>query len=111
MAAWLPATNADPSSALSGKVDTTRVGLAGHSYRGRIALVVGEALPGIIKGVFGLDPVDMSARAPAQPKLASIGVPIAFIGETTNRFSCAPGWYNYETLYRAAASPAVAITD
>ena len=81
---WLPATNADPGSALYGKVDTKRVGLAGHSSGARIALVVGEALPGLIKGVFGLDPVDLSARAPARPKLASIGIQVAFIGETTN---------------------------
>ncbi len=107
---WLPATNADPGSALYGKVDTKRVGLAGHSSGARIALVVGEALPGLIKGVFGLDPVDLSARAPARPKLASIGIPVAFIGETTNRFSCAPGWFNYQAVYRAAGSPAVAIT-
>ena len=107
---WLSATNVDPGSALYGKVDTRRVGLAGHSYGVRIALVVGEALPGRIKGVFGLDPVDMSAREPARPKLASIGVPVAFIGETTNRFSCAPGWFNFQALYRAAGSPAVAIT-
>ena len=107
---WLSAINADPGGALYGKVDTKRVGLAGHSYGARIALVVGEALPGLIKGVFGLDPVDLSARAPARPKLANIGIPVAFIGETTNRFSCAPGWFNYKALYRAAASPAVAIT-
>jgi dienelactone hydrolase len=107
---WLRAANADPSSALYRKVDTKRIGLAGHSSGARIALVVGEALPGLIKGVFGLDPVDLSARAPARPKLTNIGIPIAFIGETTNRFSCAPGWFNYQTLYRAAASPAVAIT-
>jgi dienelactone hydrolase len=107
---WLPATNADPGSALYGKVDTKCVGLAGHSSGARIALVVGEALPGLIKGVFGLDPVDLSARAPARPKLASIGIPVAFIGETTNRFSCAPGWFNYQAVYRAAGSPAVAIT-
>jgi hypothetical protein len=74
-------------------------------------LLAAEGLPGRIRGVFGLDPVDMTFGIPkAGAKLANIGIPVAFIGETVDRFSCAPAWYNYQMLYNAAASPAVAIT-
>lgn len=111
---WLAATNADSTSALYGKVDTTRVGLAGHSRGGQIALLSGEGLQGDIKGVFGLDPVDQSTAPDpeARTTLATIGVPIAMIGETTDSAasSCAPAADNYQVLYAAASSPAVAIT-
>ena len=108
---WLPAANADVNSPLYSMVDAARVGLAGHSRGGQIALLAGEALPGRVKGVFALDPVDLSFGSPqAGTKLANIGIPIALIGETTDKLSCAPAWVNYQTLYDAAASPAVAIT-
>jgi dienelactone hydrolase len=111
---WLAATNADASSALHGKVDTSKVGLAGHSRGGQIALLAGEGLVGKIQGVFGLDPVDTSTSGDpeARTTLATIGVPLAFIGETTDSASsgCAPAADNFLVLYQAAASPAVAIT-
>lgn len=112
---WLATTNADTSSALHGAIDTSRVGLAGHSRGGQIALLAGEALAGKIHGVFGLDPVDtsMNGSAEARTTLATIGVPVAFIGETTDSAasSCAPATDNYQVLYQAAVSPAVAITS
>ena len=108
---WLPAANADVTSPLHGMVDAARIGLAGHSRGGQIALLAGEASPGRVKGVFALDPVDLSFGSPqAGTLLASIGIPIALIGETTDKFSCAPVWVNYQTVFDAAASPAVAIT-
>ena len=61
VATWLAATNADTLSALQGKVDTSKVGLAGHSRGGQIALLAAEGgAKGLIHGVFGLDPVDTS---------------------------------------------------
>ncbi len=114
---WLASTNASKSSALYGKVDTTRIGLAGHSRGGQTALLAGESLQGKIKGVFGLDPVDTSTdNVEARTNLATIGVPIAFIGETTDStggvfgMPCAPAADNFLVLYGDAASPAVAIT-
>ncbi len=110
---WLAAANADRASPLYGMIDASRIGLAGHSRGGQIALLASEDAPGRIKGVFALDPVDMSAGAPrAGPRLAKLGIPIAFIGETADsgKFSCAPAEFNYRTLYDAAASRAVAIT-
>ena len=98
-------------SPLHGLVDASRIGLAGHSRGAQIALLAAEGLPRRVSGVFGLDPVDFSFGAPkAGAKLANIGIPVAFIGETVDKFSCAPAWFNYQALYDAAASPAVAIT-
>ena len=68
---------------------------------------------GKVKGVFGLDPVDSSTPPEAVTGMASIGVPVAFVGETTDSDgmnACAPAADNYEVLYGAASSPAVAIT-
>ena len=109
---WLPAENADASSQLYRKVDTTNVGLAGHSRGGYVSLMSAEAgALGHIKGVFGLDPVDTSPTAGAA--LATVGVPLAFIGETTDSTgtnACAPAADNYQALYGDAASPIVEIT-
>jgi dienelactone hydrolase len=111
---WLAVTDADTTSALHGRVDTSKIGLAGHSRGGQIALLAGEGLVGKIKGVFGLDPVDTSTSGDpeARTTLATIGVPLAFLGETTDSASsgCAPAADNFLVLYGAASSPAVAIT-
>jgi pimeloyl-ACP methyl ester carboxylesterase len=57
---WLVgAANKDPASSLYRKVDGDHIGLAGHSYGGQAALLAGEHLHKRIKGVFGLDPVDL----------------------------------------------------
>lgn len=109
---WLPAQNTDSSSPLFGKVDATKLGLAGHSRGGYVSLMSAEqGALGKIKGVFGLDPVDTSPSAGTA--LATIGVPLAFIGETTDSTgnnACAPAGSNYQALYGDAASPITAIT-
>jgi dienelactone hydrolase len=108
---WLPTLNAEITSLLHGMVDASRIGLAGHSRGAQIALLAAEGSPGRIKGVFGLDPVDLSFGTPkAGAQLANIGIPVAFIGETVDELTCAPAWFNYQALYDVAASPAVAIT-
>jgi dienelactone hydrolase len=116
---WLSASNSDSSSALYGLVDTTKIGLAGHSRGGQVALLAAEGgAHGKILGVFGLDPVDTATGGvEARTTLASVGVPLAFIGETTDStggvggMPCAPAADNFMILYQAAASPAVAITS
>jgi len=67
--------------------------------------------------VFGLDPVDTSTdNVEARTTIATIGTPLAFIGETTDGtggvagMPCAPAADNFLVLYGDAASPAVAIT-
>lgn len=112
---WLPAAGADASPPTFGAVDTTRIGLAGHSRGGQVALLAAEGgALGHVRGVFGIDPVDTSTNGSpeARTQIATIGVPLAFVGETTDSASsgCAPGTDNYQVLYQAAASPAVAIT-
>jgi len=109
---WLPAQNSAAGGKLVGKVDVAKIGLAGHSRGARVSLIAaaGEAR-GKIKGFFGLDPVD--DRAPyARTGIATVNVPLAFIGETTDSAAgnCAPAGSNFEFLYSLAASPIVAIT-
>jgi dienelactone hydrolase len=113
---WLSSMSTSASGALSGKVDVSRIGLAGHSRGGQVALMAAaQGAHGLLKGVFGLDPVDSSTDGGAglaAAGIASIGVPIAFIGETTDSAasSCAPAGENYLSLYQAAASPIVSLT-
>ncbi len=110
---WLVgAASKDPASPLYRKVDRDHIGLAGHSYGGQAALLAGEQLRKRIKGVFALDPVDLPLGPQARDNLAKIGVPVVFLGETTNSsfVSCAPSWHNYQMLYHHAASGAVMIT-
>lgn len=107
---WLPAQNASSASPLFGLVNVTKVGLAGHSRGGQIvAYAAAGGLKGKIKGLFGIDPVDSGANA-AATGLSAIGVPTAFLGETTST-SCAPTANNYTVFYAAAPSPSVAITS
>ena len=110
---WLVgAANKDPANPLYRKVDGDHIGLAGHSYGGQAALLAGEHLHKRIKGVFGLDPVDLPLGPQARDNLATIGVPVVFLGETTDSSiaSCAPSWSNYQMLYRYAAQGTVMIT-
>ncbi len=109
---WLVgAASTDPASPLYRKVDRDHIGLAGHSYGGQAALLAGERLRKRIKGVFGLDPVDLPFGPRARDTLAKIGVPVVLLGETTDSsmMSCAPSGYNYQMLFRHAASGAVMI--
>ena len=115
---YLSSANADATNALHGKVDVTKIGLAGHSRGGQVALLAGEGgAKGKVLGVFGLDPVDTATNnVEARTTIGSIDVPVAFIGETTDStggvggMPCAPAADNYLVLYQAASSPAVAIT-
>lgn len=110
---WLPAQNASSSSKLHGLVDAANIGLAGHSRGGQISLLAAEGgAHGKVKAMFGLDPVDGTSAPMAITSIAAIGIPIAFIGETTDDGAngCAPSAQNFLALYNAGSSPAVAIT-
>jgi dienelactone hydrolase len=101
---WLPGQ-------LAGRVDTTRVALAGHSRGGMASLLAAEgALEGTLKGFFGLDPVDNAGMAAAG--IGAIAIPSAFLGETTDSGAsdCAPAAEDYDVLYNAAPSPSVELT-
>jgi dienelactone hydrolase len=109
---WLPSQNADSTSPLFGKVNVAAIGLAGHSRGGYVSLLAAEqGVLGKLKGLFGLDPVDTTPSATTA--IATIGVPLAFIGETTDSTgtsACAPAADNYQVFYADAASPITAIT-
>ena len=102
---WLPTAD-------GGIYDATRVGLAGHSRGGQVSLLAAEnGLLTKTKGLFLLDPVD-NASASVKPKIATLGVPLAMLGETTDSggMDCAPAADNYASMYALAATPALSIT-
>ena len=103
---------ADPASPLYRKVERDRIGLAGHSRGAQAALLAAEQLHKRIKGVFVLDPVDLPLGPQARYGLKNLGVPLVMLGETTNSspLSCAPSSYNYQMLFRYAASGTVMMT-
>jgi hypothetical protein len=104
IATWTP-------MALAGKVDMTRVGLAGHSRGGAVSLLAAErGLKGKVIAWFGLDPVDnqfaMSPGAFARTDIAKIGIPTAYMGSSVAS-SCSPDADNYKVLYPSSPSPSV----
>jgi pimeloyl-ACP methyl ester carboxylesterase len=112
VATWLPAQSTSTGSALFGKVDLTRVGLAGHSRGGQVTLdAAEEGLQGKVAAWVGLDPVNTAYTPGTAPStnLPSIGIPTTYIGAgvATN---CAPMNDNYQVLYAVSPSPSIAIT-
>lgn len=100
---WLP-------TALAGKVDPARIGLAGHSRGGKASLLAAEGpLHGKVSAWFGLDPVDSSAfggGAPARDTIAQLGIPTAILGAEIAS-TCSPAADSYAVLFAAAAAPSV----
>lgn len=108
---WLPAQQAAPSGPLAGRVDMSRIGLAGHSRGGKVTLLAATSgLKGKVRAWFGLDPVDSNSLLDpgVRSKLSTIGVPTAFFGAGVSS-SCAPASDNYEVLFAATPSPSVRI--
>lgn len=112
MTTWLTAQNADASSPLYGRVDTTALGLAGHSRGGKASLIAAElALHGKVRAWFGIDPVDsavVSGDIQARDALPQLGIPTAFLGATVSS-TCSPAPDNYEVLFPLAPSPSVLV--
>jgi len=102
---WLP-------TALPGRVDAGKLGLAGHSRGGMASLLAAEgALHGKLAGFFGLDPVDSNGAAAMS--LGALAIPSVFLGETTDAagsMACAPADQNYDVLWHAAPSPSLELT-
>jgi pimeloyl-ACP methyl ester carboxylesterase len=112
---WLASPTGTDATRLQGRLDLTRLGLAGHSLGGKISVLV-AAQDTRIKALFGIDPVDGNTP-PALPVVGKIelptGIPLAFIGETISESGtppCAPAGENYAAFYNDAPSPAFAIT-
>jgi len=111
MVAWL-ATDA--------RIDATRLGAAGHSRGGKVAILA-TTRSSAIKATFGLDPVDTPGGPGAQPSadnpsvtpelMAAVTVPFAVLGSayggtTSSPFApaCAPPEDNYRQYALAATS-------
>lgn len=113
---WLVSPSGRSAERLAGRVDKTRIGLAGHSLGGKISLLVAER-DARIKALLAIDPVDTSMPQ-ARNELGRIklatGIPLGFLGETTSKMGgftpCTPGDSNYEVLYNRASAPAFSIT-
>ncbi|MCA9610810.1 MAG: hypothetical protein KC619_34680 [Myxococcales bacterium] len=110
---------------IAGRVDATRIALAGHSLGGKISLLRASS-DSRVRAVFGVDPVDSGAgplggSAADYPSvtpelMGSITVPIVLLGETTNGsctgfgcMPCAPADQNFHQYFTNAASPALEI--
>lgn len=110
---------------LAGAADPSFLGLAGHSMGGKISLLVAttDARP---RAVFGIDPVDsaggpLTSPGPNYPSvtpelMASIHVPLALVGETTNATctgtfcqACAPAAENFAQYANNSTSPTVSL--
>lgn len=106
---------------LSGKIDESLIGLAGHSMGGKLSFLLAsqDSRP---KAVFGIDPVDSgppTAHDPADypsvtpERMADISVPFVALGETLNggdgSLACAPSADNFQQYYSYAESPAIQI--
>jgi hypothetical protein len=106
VATWIPSTFADV-------IDTSKIGLAGHSRGGAASLLAAEGgLAGKAVAWFGLDPVDnefgQAPREYARTHLAMLGIPTAFLGASVTS-NCAPTADSYPTLYPLAPSPSALI--
>ncbi len=115
MVAWLAADT---------RIDATRIGAAGHSRGGKIAILATTRVT-TIKATFGLDPVDTPGGPGAQPSaanpsvtpelMAGVTVPFAVLGSAYGGTSasafapaCAPVADNYQQYALAAtAAPVV----
>jgi dienelactone hydrolase len=116
---WLPAEHARAGGKLEGRVDLSRVGLAGHSKGGQASIFAATgAAKGKVKALFGIDPVDGGApgsTVKARTQLPGSSLVTGFLGETTNATgtfgqACAPKDDNYQAIYELAPSPSLEIT-
>jgi hypothetical protein len=103
---WMPAT-------FGGKLDPSRVGLAGHSRGGAVSLLAAElGLKGKVVAWFGLDPVDnqflITPGMFARTDLPNIGIPTGYLGASVIS-NCAPEADGYSMLYPLSPSPSVLV--
>src|SRR5580704_14340549 len=106
VATWIPSTFPD-------SIDTTKIGLAGHSRGGAASLLAAEGdLAGKVVAWFGLDPVDnefgMAPTAYARTDLPMLQIPTSFIGAEVAS-NCAPTADSYPTLFPLAPSPSTLV--
>ena len=117
---WVVAEGAKPSGPLDGLIDASLIGVMGHSRGGKAAVVAASA-DNRFKAVLGLDPVNTcpgfgQGCPDGIGALASMSIPTAFLGETTDDGTggpgqaCAPAADNYQKFYGTAPSPSLQVT-
>ena len=93
-------------------VDGAKIATAGHSLGGKIS-VLAAAGDARIGAVVAWDPVDSTNPSVAPERMASLAIPIAVAGETTNAaggvMPCAPAAENFQQFYAATLGPALAL--
>ena len=110
---------AKADSMLGSIVDTTKVGMSGHSLGGKVALLA-ASMDTRVKASFVLDPVDGGAMGCTAPNcvevkalMPSLHIPTGFIGETTDSTSssmaCAPASDNFATFYAGTLTPSLEV--
>lgn len=118
------ALGARPEGTLSGLIDEARIGAGGHSFGGKLSLLV-ASMDSRVRAVGVLDPVDGGGPAPDDPvlfpsvapeRMADVHVPLLFIGAELGGISwflipCAPVAENYQRFYEAANPPAIEVTQ
>lgn len=113
---WLIAPTGPSASRISGRIDSRRIGLTGHSLGGKISLLTAAA-DSRVGAVITIDAVDGNSAPLARDSIAAIrlptGVPLGFLGETISKTGgaqpCAPADSNYEVLYRSSSAPRFAL--
>ncbi len=94
-------------SALAGRIDSTRIAVAGHSLGAKLAIMTAFSDPRV-KAVFGIDPVNAQAPDVVPDQVSGLALPMGFAGETIDAtgtlMACAPASGNYTTFYEAATS-------
>lgn len=103
---WMPA-------ALGGRVDLTRVGLAGHSRGGAATLLAAaQGLRGKVRAWFGLDPVDnqflVGPGAFARSALPGLALPSGMLGASVAS-NCSPAADSHPMLWPLLPPPSVLV--
>lgn len=103
--------NAEPGGPLEGRIDSTRLGLAGHSLGGKLAVLAAKE-DARVKALLGIDPVD--TMEPNATALLPLPIPTAYLGETIDSaaegMACAPEGANYRAFFEASNSPTLEVT-
>lgn len=109
------------ASGLAARIDSSRIGVAGHSLGGKVSINA-AILDARVRAVVGWDPVDAlppfgnDGSMSVTPELmGGLRVPLALLGETTDGSgglggqSCAPTADNYQRFYDAACAASAAL--
>ncbi|WP_158308379.1 amidohydrolase family protein [Thiocapsa marina] len=119
---WLVDEESRPESPLHGRLDLSKIGLAGHSLGGKISFMLGIDLieddDERVQAIFAIDPVDDGKGSPSvtPEQMAKVDMPFIALGETLDStpkhdslMACAPEASNFEKFFDGARSPAAKI--